>query len=153
MRYRVGDVYKCIGTNNRKNNIWIPRFKYIDRVPWIIDIAGFTRFNEDEILDVLNKSKIKYKEFVALKDFNKENKPFLHLFLEGVNGSTNIEKIIYETFNRFDEDFCDLEKILGFNPLKVTILNDNRLSQYIKSNKHFMHVDSMNKFLLELLKK
>lgn len=153
MRYRVGDVYKCIGKVDEKEKIRIPRFKYIDRIPWIIDIAGFTRFNEEEIVKVLNDCNIQYSEFVALKDFNENNKPFLHLFIEGADNSFDIESKICESFKRIDEDFEGLQKILGFNPLKITLLADNRLSKYIKEYEYFMHVDSMNKELLELLKR
>lgn len=154
MRYRVGDVYKCLGQNNsmKNENIRIPRFKYVDRFPWIIDIAGFTRFNEEEIVNVLNDCDINYKEFVALKDFNENNKPFLHIFLEGVTNNEDIEKKLYDSFTKMDDDFSGLEKILGFNPLKVTILCDDRLTNYIENNEHFMHVDSMNQQLLALLK-
>ncbi len=151
MRYRVGDVYKCVGKQDEKENVKIPRFKYVDRIPWIIDIAGFTRFNEDEIISVLKDCKIEYREFVALKDFNENNKPFLHLFIEGTD-DLNIEKRVYDSFNKLDEDFAGLQKILGFNPLQVTLLKDDILSRYIKKNEFFMHVDSMNKELLELLK-
>ncbi len=153
MRYRVGDVYKCLGKHSTsKNEINIPRFKYVDRLPWIIDIAGFTRFNEQEITCVLKDCNIEYKEYVAIKDFNEDNKPFLHLFLEGVKDTYNIEEKIYNSFIKMDDDFIGLEKILGFNPLNVTVLMDERLSKYIESQNHFMRVNSMNPSLLELLK-
>lgn len=45
-RYRVGDMYRCVGLTNQEDRTQIPRFEYIDRVPWIIDIAGFTRISE-----------------------------------------------------------------------------------------------------------
>ena len=40
MRYRVGDVYRCVGLENQEDETHIPRFQYIDRIPTIIDIAG-----------------------------------------------------------------------------------------------------------------
>ena len=46
VRYRCGDVYRCVGLSNREDGTKIPRFEYIDRVPSIIDIAGFTRISE-----------------------------------------------------------------------------------------------------------
>ncbi|MEI3502294.1 MAG: GH3 auxin-responsive promoter family protein [Anaerovoracaceae bacterium] len=49
MRYRVGDVYRCAGLENSKDGTRIPRFYYIDRVPDIIDIAGFTRITERSV--------------------------------------------------------------------------------------------------------
>lgn len=46
-RYRCGDMYRCVGLENREDETRIPRFEYVDRVPWIIDIAGFTRISEN----------------------------------------------------------------------------------------------------------
>ena len=42
-RYRVGDVFRCTGIGSQLENNTIPRLQYIDRVPQIIDIAGFRR--------------------------------------------------------------------------------------------------------------
>ena len=36
-RYRCGDMYRCVGLENREDETQIPRFEYVDRVPWIID--------------------------------------------------------------------------------------------------------------------
>jgi hypothetical protein len=40
MRYRVGDMYRCIRLHNEQDGINLPQFEYIDRVPTVIDIAG-----------------------------------------------------------------------------------------------------------------
>lgn len=46
-RYRCGDIYRCVGLENREDETRIPRFEYIDRVPWIIDIARvYTNFGK-----------------------------------------------------------------------------------------------------------
>ena len=58
MRYRVGDVYRCVGLTNPDDGTMIPRFNYIDRVPTIIDIAGFTRITENSINNVIGVSGI-----------------------------------------------------------------------------------------------
>ncbi len=52
-RYRCGDMYRCVGLENRDDETRIPRFEYVDRVPWIIDIAGFTRISENGIRSVI----------------------------------------------------------------------------------------------------
>ena len=71
--------------------------------------------------------------------------------LEAYENST--KKVDFSVSDNFlDADFIGLEKILGFNPLNVTVLMDGRLSKYIESQNHFMRVNSMNPSLLELLK-
>ncbi len=52
VRYRVGDVYRCVGLESGADRTRIPRFKYMDRIPTIIDIAGFTRISENCIPSV-----------------------------------------------------------------------------------------------------
>ena len=59
---------------NVKNNINIPRFEYVDRVPSVIDIAGFTRISEVGIESALKLAKLPVKDWVALKEYNEEKK-------------------------------------------------------------------------------
>ncbi len=129
-RYRVGDVYRCIGLSNREDDTKIPRFEYVDRVPTIIDIAGFTRISEHVITDAIKLAKIPVQGWTALKEFNEENRPYMHLYLE-INQSrftenavsTEIVKDILSTYFKYiDQDYRDLKKILGMDPLKVTLV-------------------------------
>ena len=146
VRYRTGDIYKCIGLSDVKNNINIPRFEYVDRVPWIIDVAGFSRFNEKEIEEVIETTGTKVNDWYATKSLNNDHKPILHLYLE-IENEYNEENIINkldEVFTKIDEDYEGLKKILGTNPLKVTFLKKDTIKEYKSNNKLFMRVDSFN---------
>ena len=46
-------MYRCLGLASKEDETRIPRFEYIDRVPDIIDIAGFTRISENSIKNVI----------------------------------------------------------------------------------------------------
>jgi hypothetical protein len=81
-RYRVGDVYRCVGLKNKEDDTVIPRFQYVDRVPTIIDIAGFTRISENSIEDVVRLSKLPVENWVAIKEYTENNRPYLHLYVE-----------------------------------------------------------------------
>ena len=146
VRYRTGDIYKCIGLGDVKNNINIPRFEYVDRVPWIIDVAGFSRFNEKEIEEVIETAGIKVNDWYATKSLNNDHKPILHLYLE-IDNEYDEDSIINkldEVFAKIDEDYEGLKKILGTNPLKVTFLKKDTIKEYKSNNKLFMRVDSFN---------
>ena len=67
-RYRVGDTYRCVGLQNREDHTRIPRFEYVDRVPNIIDIAGFTRISENGIQSVISLSGQPVTHWTALKE-------------------------------------------------------------------------------------
>ncbi len=139
-RYRVGDIYRCAGLTNLEDNTKIPRFEYIDRVPTIIDIAGFTRISENGINDAIELSKLPVKGWTALKEFNEDNKPYMHLYIEIDKNkftenavSKEIIKDILSTYFRYiDQDYKDLKRILGMEPLKVTILKCGTFEAYRK---------------------
>ncbi len=139
-RYRVGDVYRCIGLTNREDNTKIPRFEYVDRVPTIIDIAGFTRISENGIKDAIELSKLPIIGWTALKEFNEDNRPYMHPYMEidksrfsesAVN--TEIVKDILSTYFKYiDQDYRDLKKILGMDPIKVTLLRCETFESFEK---------------------
>ena len=129
-RYRVGDVFRCTGIGSHLEGNNIPRFQYIDRVPQIIDIAGFTRITEKSINQAIELSRLPIAAWTAKKEFTENNRPYLHLYVELersnlINSAISIRILqdqlgIY--FRYLDQDYEDLKKILGIDPLKITLL-------------------------------
>lgn len=137
-RYRVGDVYRCVGLKNKEDETVIPRFQYVDRVPTIIDIAGFTRISENSISDVISLSGLPIADWVALKEYTENNRPYLHLYVEMQTESletTAINKEILRNhlsvyFKYIDQDYKDLKRILGIDPLEITIVKCGTFKEY-----------------------
>ncbi|MDD6616497.1 MAG: GH3 auxin-responsive promoter family protein [Lachnospiraceae bacterium] len=129
-RYRCGDMYRCVGLENREDSTMIPRFEYVDRVPWIIDIAGFTRISENGIRSVIELSGLPVRNWAAAKEYNDQNRPYLHIYVElEASALTNqavsaeiLKDLLSTYFKYIDQDYRDLKKILGMDPLKITIL-------------------------------
>ena len=129
-RYRVGDLFRCTGVGSKLEGNEIPRFQYVDRVPWIIDIAGFTRITENSINQAIELSRLPIADWTAKKEFTENNRPYLHLYVELershlINSAISIRILqdqlgIY--FRYLDQDYEDLKKILGVDPLKITLL-------------------------------
>ena len=141
-RYRVGDMYRCVGLTSKEDETKIPRFEYIDRIPTIIDIAGFTRISENSIRNVIELSGLAVKDWTALKEFTKDKgRPYLHLYGElspecivsrGVSKELLKEHLtIY--FKYVDQDYHDLKRILGMDPLEITILRCGTFRMYEES--------------------
>ena len=42
----VANIYRCVGLENREDETRIPRFEYIDRVPWITILPGLHEFQK-----------------------------------------------------------------------------------------------------------
>ena len=81
-------MYRCLGLASKDDETRIPRFEYIDRVPDIIDIAGFTRISENSIQNVIGLSGLEVEDWVALKEFTADKgRPFLHMYVEMCPGS------------------------------------------------------------------
>lgn len=137
-RYRVGDTYRCVGLSSREEDTHIPRFEYVDRVPDIIDIAGFTRISENGIRSVIALSGLPVEEWVACKEYTRENRPYLHLYVEIRKEAflkhairTDVLRDLLTTYFKYtDQDYRDLKKILGMDPLRVTVLRNGTFAHY-----------------------
>lgn len=140
MRYRVGDVYQCIALANYNEGIQLPRFAYIDRVPDAIDIGGFTRITKHSIDRVIALSTLKIENYVACKEYNEEKRPYLHMYVELSEESTLTHAISHRVlkehlsvyFKYVDADYEDLKKILGVDPLVITILRNGTFAHFEK---------------------
>ena len=149
-RYRVGDVFRCTGIGSSKEGNDIPRFEFVDRVPQIIDIAGFTRITEKSISQAIKLSRLPIAAWTAKKEFTEDYRPYMHLYVEMqrsnlVNSAISIRILqdqlgIY--FRYIDQDYEDLKKILGVDPLKITMLKCGTFDLY--ERRYGSKIRSMN---------
>jgi len=136
-RYRVGDIFKCLSLSNDEDGIKLPQFAYVDRCPNLIDIAGFTRISEKTINEALKISKLSIYDWFAVKEVDDLQRAFLHLYVEvGTDGMLGAltKDIINEHlaiyFRYVDADYKDLKRMLGIEPLVVSILPKGTKSQF-----------------------
>lgn len=138
MRYRVGDVFRCLRLKNPQDELDYPQFEYVDRIPTVIDIAGFTRITQREIDYVIGLSGLKVNDWFAVKEYDENNHSFLHFYAEMGHGQTLTTVTSAEIltqhlgiyFRYYDGDMTDLKKLLGVDPLKVTVLKEGTLERY-----------------------
>ena len=161
-RYRVGDMYRCLGLTSKEDETRIPRFEYIDRIPSIIDIAGFTRISENSIKNVIELSGVEVENWVALKEFTQDKgRPFLHLYVELSPGAVVNRAVSRELlkeqltiyFKYVDQDYQDLKRILGMDPLEVTILRCGTFAAFRRqTGKVLRHVNPSVHDVQEMVK-
>lgn len=138
MRYRPGDMYRCLRTSSERDGVMLPQFEYIDRVPSVIDIAGFTRITEKSIRTVLQMSRLPVGDWFALKEYDGDKRSFVHFYVEVAadipEAGFLTEQIIREHFSiyfrQYDHDYKDLKRLLGVEPLAVTILPAGALERF-----------------------
>lgn len=141
VRYRVGDMYRCVGRDSREDQTSIPRFMNADRVPNVIDIAGFTRITENSIRHAIELSGLPAMNWFALKEYTKEKRPQLHMYVElgkqALLSAAVSKEILREHlsvyFKYVDQDYTDLQKILGVDPLNITIVKCGTFELYEKT--------------------
>ncbi len=140
MRYRVGDMYRCLALYGQGDGVRIPRFQYIDRTPDVIDIAGFTRITKASIESVMQLSGLPIIEWVVAKEYTHQNKPFMHLYVElapeELAHRASTREILRDHlsiyFKYLDQDYQDLKRILGMDPLEITILKCGTFQTYYR---------------------
>lgn len=134
MRYRVGDMYRCVYAGGDS----LPRFSYIDRVPGIIDIAGFSHLTRDSIEEVFRISKLGVGQWLAKKEYDEAGYPFLHIYMEILPDSQELDVVKKSTlsehfsvyFKYYDSDYGDLRQLINSDPLKITVLKYGSIDRY-----------------------
>lgn len=129
-RYRTGDVYVCTGIGCPEDETYIPRFQYLDRVSSVIDIAGFTRITQNSIQNAISLARLPIQDWFAAKEFNHEGHPYLHMYVEMSALSACSHALSRELlqehlaiyFKYADHDYKDLQRILGMDPLEITVV-------------------------------
>jgi hypothetical protein len=137
MRYRIGDMYRCLSAGKGD---CLPRFTFLDRVPNVIDIAGFTRITQQSIEEVFRLSRIGIGQWLAKKEYDDNGNPYLHLYIEilpeaqelDVVNKTSLLELLSVYFKYYDSDYNDLKKLLEMEPLKITVLKYGSIDQYSK---------------------
>ena len=142
-RYRVGDVFRCLSLRNDEDGIDFPQFAYVDRIPDVIDISGFTRITERTIQEVIKISGLDIYDWFASKEFNAKGQAFLHIYIERGNCALSeklAQQILQEHlsiyFRYVDSDYNDLKKLLGMDPLKISILPRGTIKNYVNVCNH-----------------
>lgn len=159
VRYLTGDCYRCLALEDKENRIALPRFEYVDRIPTIIDIAGFTRISERSIQEVIDLSKLSIENWIALKEYDEQWRPYMHLIVEMKKECLETDAIsvgllkshLQAYFTYFDSDYDDLQKMLGIDPLKITIVRCGTFASYQKKNGPIQRMNAKKYDVLDLL--
>ncbi len=138
VRYRVGDVFRCVRLKNPKDGLDFPQFQYVDRIPSVIDIAGFTRITENSINTVIQMANLDIHNWVALKKYDENKRSYMQMYIElGEQGertplacSNVLREHLSVYFKYHDTDYKDLKHMLGIEPLSVTLLPRGTIQRF-----------------------
>ncbi len=159
-RYRIGDIFKCESLINEEDKIYLPHFRYIDRVDPIIDLAGFTRITETTISTVIMLSKLNIIDWFAHKKYDELKRPYIAMYIElgvladgkGLEDPELIKEQLEIYFKYVDSDYKSLKKMIGIEPLQVNILPTGTIKSYTDTISHTMAKVNPNHFdIVEVL--
>ncbi|AIO18925.1 GH3 auxin-responsive promoter [Candidatus Izimaplasma bacterium HR1] len=131
VRYRIGDVMKCIALENKEDKVKLPQVKYLDRVNNIIDLAGFTRITKQIMGDAIKLADLGIDNWTAVKEYG-EDRPYINLYFENTAKQSldEIRNRINNQMKIVDSDYSDVHSMLGYDPLKLTTIQDGAFDSF-----------------------
>jgi hypothetical protein len=133
VRYRIGDMLEVTALRNEELNINLPQVAFYGRCDDILDIGGFTRFTEKTLWQAVEDSGVGYNGWTARKEVQ-DGDPILRLYIELKRQNQTAEEVglaVHRSLKEVDSDWADLEQMLGWQPLEVTLLPEGAFGRYI----------------------
>ncbi len=133
VRYRMGDMVNITSLGNARLNIKLPQMTFYSRCDGLIYLAGFTRLTERTIGEAIKRAGVDYAEWTAREE--SVQKPVLHLYLElrdqDHRSVQATETAIHEELKKIDRPYAEIETMLGWSPLKITLLPCGSFQRYV----------------------
>ncbi len=135
LRYRMHDLIRVVADGEPKAGIRLPSIVFEARDKDLIDLASFSGpMDERQIWAAIVKSGIPHEDWAARKEVA-DGHPVLHLYLEpkGINiDEEEARQRIHQALKEANPDYGDIENLLGFHPLRVTLLPQGSFMSYMK---------------------
>ena len=119
-------------------NVNLPQFRFYSRAGDMISLAGMALLTEKNIWEAIKGAEIDYYDWVARKE-DQDGKIYLHIFIE-LKSPKNIDidqlkSKISDNLKNINPDFGSFESLLGYDPLKLDILNPGAFGVYMDYQK------------------
>jgi len=133
-RYRMGDLVEIISLGDEELDINIPQMIFHARADGVIDVGGFTRLTEKAVWQAIEEVAIPYVDWTIRKEYLDEE-PILHLYIELKEEveDRDIKTSVHRKLMEVDPGYAELESMLGFDPLRVTVLSKGAFARYMEA--------------------
>ncbi len=140
LRYRLNDLVEIssMGNVGQPNGITLPQFHFVGRSGDFIDLSGFAGLIDEKQLTIaLKEAHINLIDWVVCKEQH-EHESVLHLYVElkpngdagAPTSETDIRDGVHRQLKRVNTDYGNIESMLGFIPLTVTVLPTGAFGRY-----------------------
>ena len=162
LRYRMRDLVTFVALHDEEAGINLPQVVFKTRCDDVIPLAGLAQLDERTVWQAIENSGLKNDGWSAMKEYD-SNQAYLRLYLElkEIREVNEIEKIIDQQLQAIDIDYKDLDKMLGLNPIKVTLLSPGTFNRYYEEKQregadlaHLKppHMNASNSIIQRLIK-
>ncbi len=136
VRYRVGDVFEVVADRDDELDSDLPQFVFYSRKTDVIDLGTVLRITEKDIWQIIEDSGIKYTDWLVRKEIEGEILS-LHIYIERKGefdlDLENARLILREKLLNSIPEYSDYEEILGYDPLKLSWLEEGAFGNYISA--------------------
>jgi hypothetical protein len=138
-RYRIGDLFEVIALGDEELGSPLPQLRFYSRADDVIDLGNLVRLTEKDIWKAIEGTRFPYQDWVARKEFN-STQAMLHIYLEpkaaGEIVVAELQQKLAVELSKISQEFCSLQEILGYHPLRVSLLRSGSFDTYLKQRQH-----------------
>lgn len=134
LRYRTGDVIRVVSIGDAKAGVTLPQIEVRRKVNEAINLASLCTLDERTLWAAIADSGLSYVEWTAYKEYD-HNETFLRLAIELKEpvSAAEVSRRVDERLKKIDLDYVDVEKYLGFNPVRTTVLAKGTFARYTEA--------------------
>lgn len=134
-RYRIGDLFEVIALRDDELGSPLPQLRFYSRADDVIDLGNLVRLTEKDIWRAIEATHVKYQDWTARKEFEGGN-VILHVYLEPKQAENVVVRdflpVLALELSKVSTEFESLHEILGYNPLRVSLLPVGSFDRYMK---------------------
>jgi len=134
LRYRLGDVIRVAAPADDEAGIHLPQFEVRRKIDEVINLGGLCALDERTLWSAIAATGLPYTDWTAYKEYD-NNEAFLRLVVE-LKESSSPEEVsarVHEQLKSVDTDYEDVERYLGVNPVRVTVLEEGSFARYTEA--------------------
>ncbi len=133
-RYRVGDMFEVVAKEDSELGVELPQVRFYARGDDVINLGNFAFLTEKDIWLAVEEATVDYHEWIARKEIL-DGKAYLHLFVE-VDPKNKLDEVEFKKrvktgLKTINKDYKDLEDMLDYDALKLTLLNPGAFKSYM----------------------
>ena len=130
LRYRTGLLIDVLAVEDEEAGISLPQVRPAGRVHDVIDIAGFTRLDEQTLSTAMRDAGLSPFTWTARREHEGAN-PVLRVYMErSGRDEVDIEVALHRSLLDRDAYYRDLQEMLAIRPLRIAAIEPGTFRAY-----------------------